>query len=235
MMMTLEQSSAAASTCSGSTRIKTCQCIDSSRSRRRRRRRPAAAGGRKASTSTCAGRFLLHAYAGAAAVAAASTAQSNEYAAATASAGAYLTEEHLRSIQNFDPRRQAAAAAADRRALQQPPTSAANAQCRPLRIDEWLGLLQTEAGAEFDLTEEVAGMAGVDPAILLARAQIMWEDATAFEWARSAGTSASDGDAPSTPAPFVVCHERTAPVGPSSSPVVSGFRRRRRQPGRRRR
>jgi len=113
--MTLEQSSAAASTCSGSTRIKTCQCIDSSRSRRRRRRRPAAAGGRKASTSTCAGRFLLHAYAGAAAVAAASTAQSNEYAAATASAGAYLTEEHLRSIQNFDPRRQAAAAAADRR------------------------------------------------------------------------------------------------------------------------
>ena len=174
--------------------------------------------------------FLLHAYAYAGAAVAASSAQSNEYAAA----GAFLTEEHIRSIQSFDPRQAAAAeaaaataAAADRR-LQQP-----SAKCRPLRIDEWLGLLQTEAGAENDLTEEVAGAAGVDPSLLLARAQLMWEDATGFEWARSAGAATgSSGDASSsTPAPFVVCHERTAPgrtgTGTGGGPVVSGFRRRR--------
>ena len=140
----------------------------------------------------------------------------------------YLTEEHIRSIQGFDPANPPPLhlSQKDERDLQaQTTTPTEQAKCRPLQISEWIHLLQTETNAEYDLTEEVAQMANVDPSLLLARAQLMWEDTTDFEWTRSLGASSSS----STPAPFVVCLEQSVPRGGGiggGGRIASGFRRR---------
>ena len=147
----------------------------------------------------------------------------------------YLTEEHIRSIQSFDPAnppplplQQNVHESQQLRELQGQTTPAERAKCRPLQIAEWINLLQTETNTEYDLTEEVAQMADVDPSLLLARAQLMWEDTTNFEWARSLDASSSSGGggggSGSTPAPFVVCLEQSVPRG--GGRIASGFRRR---------
>ena len=121
-------------------------------------------------------------------------------------------------------------------------TPTEQAKCRPLQISEWINLLQTETNAEYDLTEEVAQMANVDPSLLLARAQLMWEDTANFEWTRSLGASSSSSSSggsssgsSSTPAPFVVCLEQSVPRGGGiggiggiggGGRIASGFRRR---------
>jgi hypothetical protein len=161
---------------------------------------------------------------------------------AATSSGAYLTQEHIRSIQSFDPANPPPLPthahhvhAQQHRKLQSTTndqTPVEEAGCRPLRISEWIRLLQTETNSEYDLTEEVARVAGVDPSLLLARAELMWEDTTNFEWARSLGalSSGGNGNGGGTPAPFVVCLEKSAPAPPRGGAdggrVVSGFRRR---------
>ena len=132
--------------------------------------------------------------------------------------GTYLTQKHLQSIASFDPdsppeRRSHGLSSSTARDLQTPPSE--NAKCRPLQISEWLRLLQTETNAEFDITEEIAEAADADPTLLLARAQLMWQDTTDFEWDRALAATRQS----SLPAPFVVCMEQ-----PRSR--SSGFRRR---------
>jgi len=139
--------------------------------------------------------------------------------------GTYLTQQHLQSIASFDPANppqrprtssSRATSTSSARDLQTSPTD--NAKCRPLQIAEWLRLLQSETDAEFDITEEVAEAAGVDPTLLLARAQLMWQDTTDFEWDRAIAATAERN----LPAPFVVCMEQPSLQGR----LQSGFRRR---------
>lgn len=146
----------------------------------------------------------------------------------------YLTENHIRSIRDFDPANPPPLPlqqnSRDLQSQSQTQTPTEQAKCRPLQISEWIRLLQTETNSEYDLTQEVAEMADVDPSLLLARAQLMWEDTTNFEWTRSldassASDSSSGGNDGSTPAPFVVCLEQSAPRG-NGGRIVSGFRRR---------
>ena len=58
-------------------------------------------------------------------------------------------------------------------------------KCRGLKITEFIAYLQTEAGAEFDLSPAVAERLNMSMEQLVGQAQGMWEGATRFEYGRA--------------------------------------------------
>ena len=83
----------------------------------------------------------------------------------------------------------AAAAAAETAQQQQQP------KCRGLKITEFITFLQTEVGAEFDLSPAVAERLNMSMEQLVGRAQGIWEGATRFEYGRAVQAELDGGGA----------------------------------------
>ena len=82
-----------------------------------------------------------------------------------------------------------AAAAAETAQQQQQP------KCRGLKITEFITYLQTEVGAEFDLSPTVAERLNMSMEQLVGRAQGIWEGATRFEYGRAVQAELDGGGA----------------------------------------